>query len=305
MAVGAMLGAWTVSSLGPRADSGLSGAAREGLTTAGSLETVPAPGDAPVAQSTPEAFIANLAVDAGSGPEDGAAPAVTPQTAETLQFWRDLQSDLTRLKERVVALEQVLEHMQHGDAGSTSADADDPQSGSPPTPVDTQEQRHHALISAGLTEDWAADIVWRQSQVELQRLELRDQALREGWFNSERYREALRDLQRERPLLRGEIGDEAYDRYLYAMGQSNRVLVDSVIQGSPAEQAGLQSGDVILSYAEERLFQWTDLRSASSAGERGEIVMVDVQRGPQRFQVAMPRGPLGVRLDAESVEPLP
>ena len=81
-------------------------------------------------------------------------------------------------------------------------------------------------------------------------------------------------------------------------------MVDSVIQGSPAAQAGVVSGDVIISYADERLFGWSELREATAAGERGETVRVSVLRGQDVVDLFIPRGPLGVRLDTTLMEPL-
>ena len=65
--------------------------------------------------------------------------------------------------------------------------------------------------------------------------------------------------------------------------------------------AGVQAGDIILSYADERMFSWSDLRDATSDGERGEVVFLRLQRGGETLDISIPRGPLGVRLDAASV----
>ena len=83
---------------------------------------------------------------------------------------------------------------------------------------------------------------------DLERLELRDQAIREGWFRSERYFDELQALQGQNVKLRDEIGDQAYDSYLYQVGANNRVTVTSIIPGSAAELAGIQSGDVVEAY---------------------------------------------------------
>jgi len=78
------------------------------------------------------------------------------------------------------------------------------------------------------------------------RIEDIDRASREGYIGTERYVNELNELREQDISLRDEIGDEYYDNYLYTSGQSNRIRVASVMIGSPAEQAGMQNGDMIL-----------------------------------------------------------
>ena len=113
----------------------------------------------------------------------------------------------------------------------------------------------------------------------------------------------MRDLNGDVASLRAEIGDEAYDRFLYLTGQPNRVVIDSVIADSPAQQAGLQAGDVVINYADGRIFSWVDLRDATRAGQRGEYIIMRVQRDGELFELNVPRGPLGVRMEMEQIEP--
>ena len=103
--------------------------------------------------------------------------------------------------------------------------------------------------------------------------------------------------------LREELGDAAYDRYLYATGEDNRVRVDGIIPGSVAELAGLQPGDLIETYAGQPLFGYADLRDATAGGERGDLVRVQVRRGGQVLDLNLSRGPLGVQLDTARAEP--
>ncbi|MGB5602311.1 MAG: PDZ domain-containing protein, partial [Gammaproteobacteria bacterium] len=134
-------------------------------------------------------------------------------------------------------------------------------------------------------------------------LELRDRAIREGYLGTSRYSRELNALLEQDVSLREEVGDDAYDRYLYATGQSNRVNITSVMPGSPAEQAGIKSGDVVLSYADSQLFNWSELQAATTDGERGEYVNVTVLRNGQRVNLWLPRGPLGVRLSSLRLQP--
>lgn len=59
----------------------------------------------------------------------------------------------------------------------------------------------------------------------MQRIELDDQARREGWGNTPRYWAELGDLADGAETVRSEFGDDAYDRYLFAGGRPNRLWV--------------------------------------------------------------------------------
>ena len=143
----------------------------------------------------------------------------------------------------------------------------------------------------------------KQSELELDRLELRDQAIREGWYGTDRYSEELRELNRDAIDLRAEIGERLYDEYLFQTGEFNRVKVTSVIQGSAAEQSGLLPGDIIESYGDEYIYDYSDLRSATADGVRGETVPVLIRRGDHLFEAEIARGPMGVRLEPLNVPP--
>jgi S1-C subfamily serine protease len=206
--------------------------------------------------------------------------------------WTRLQEAIMRLDGRVSGLEKRL--------GGASAATD---AGSPERPA-TAEDRRAVLTGAGVAEDLAADIVWREAQYELDRLELRDLAIREGWFRSDRYREELARVEREKPDLRAEIGDDAFDRYLFGAGEDNRVRISSVIAGSSAETVGLNPGDLIERYDGNRVFSFTELREATTGGDRGELVPVEIRRADgRRDQLWLPRGPLGVRMDLIRTDP--
>ena len=103
--------------------------------------------------------------------------------------------------------------------------------------------------------------------------------------------------------MRDEIGVDVYDRYLFETGQDNRVLVDSVIPGSAGEGSGMLPGDVIERYGEQPVYDFRDLRTATSDGERGELVPVTVRRGRELVELLLPRGPIGIGLDATRIDP--
>ena len=206
--------------------------------------------------------------------------------------WTRMEQEIGRLNGRI----DVLERRLAAAAATPMAE--------PAVPPDTPEQRRSALVKAGVAEDLAAELLWRESQGELERLEVRDLALREGWFGSDRYREEMARLEAQAPDLRSELGDEVYDRYLFNAGEENRVRVATVIPGSAAEEAGLAAGDLIEVYGDTRVFSFGELRRATAAGERGELVPVQVVRQDgARLQAWLPRGPLGVRLDLTRMDP--
>lgn len=227
-------------------------------------------------------------------------PVEQTKAKETQDRWQRLDEELYELRQRIQGLEETLAAWERTTSAAAISRNETEDSSAR---QDRSAQRRDALVAAGVSQDWAADILRRLSEEEMKRLEIRDQALREDWMGNERFFNALRELGDATAGLRAEIGDEAYDRYLYTLGETNRVLIDSVIQGSPAEDAGLQAGDIILDYADRRMFNWSDLRNATSDGERGEPVFLRVRRNEQTVDLSIPRGPMGVRLDSASVNP--
>lgn len=168
--------------------------------------------------------------------------------------------------------------------------------------LDSDEQ-YESLVAAGVDRLVAEEFKKRSDQWALQRLELVDQATREGWRRSEQFGERMTDLREERPDIRAELGDERYDRYLYESGEFNRVQVFSIIDGSAAQAAGMENGDIVLSYANQRMFTSRDLQQATSAGSRGELVPVNLLRNGESFTTDVPRGPLGVSLTGTRLDP--
>lgn len=128
---------------------------------------------------------------------------------------------------------------------------------------------------------------------EMEMIDLRHRATREGWLRSGRYMRELHDL---RDGLREEIGDESFDLLLYATGRNNRVLISNVLGDSPGQRAGFQPGDVVLSYEDKRIFKTTELQRATTQGRLGDRVVVEVLRGDEVVRIYLARGPIGVKL---------
>jgi hypothetical protein len=148
-----------------------------------------------------------------------------------------------------------------------------------------------ALLETGLAAPEVERLRGRFAEHELAELYLRDRASREGWLQKPGYRQALREM---REAFRAEVGEEDYDRMLYAAGRQNRV-----------QRAGLAAGDVVLSYAGERMFEILPLTQATRGGHPGDPTEIRYVRNGEERRVYVPRGPLGVRLGPGRLPPAP
>lgn len=214
----------------------------------------------------------------------------------------DLRFEAERSREGIADLREQLAVLATADNRSSSADV--------PLPPDVFTQRpargtlnRDALIQAGVTPDLVDSIQQRQDQQSLARLELFDRAAREGWSNSDRLTEEVEALEEANPSLREELGDRAYDDFLHNAGRANRVVVTAVITGSTADNSGVQVGDVIYSYASNRIFNRQELRAATQEGVRDEPIVLEVLRDQQPFTLDAIRGPLGISMSTTSVSP--
>jgi len=159
-----------------------------------------------------------------------------------------------------------------------------------------------ALVDSGMNPGQAAELKTFFEQQELQQLYLRDQAVREGW-DRQKYRDEIQSLNDEEDALKDRLGESAYDAYLYASGQPNRVAVSSVLATAPAGAAGIQSGDHILRYDNQRIYSGFELRQATTGGNASDSVRVEVERDGEILEFYLARGPLGIRMNSVSVAP--
>jgi len=217
-----------------------------------------------------------------------------------------LESELAATKAQVKSLENTLasqtrsqlETVQHGADTTakhpTSRPRPDYQSSLP-----TVDELTAAQIPLA-TADAIRDLI---AQNRLALLQLRDQAEREGWFNTTRYAQALRKLLDPTHGIRAQFGDDIYDRYLYASGRANRVVATAVYPNSAAAAAGIQPGDTILSYASKNVYSMKDLQQATVKGQAGESVLLVLERNGSSFSITLPRGPLGIELKMKIEKP--
>jgi C-terminal processing protease CtpA/Prc len=169
--------------------------------------------------------------------------------------------------------------------------------------VEEELDRETQLVAAGLEPQQAKSITQFLGDIEMERLYLHDQATREGWLGTPRYRQEIMALVGREEELRLELGDTDYDLYLNGTGQPNRVIIQSLIEGSPAQKAGIQSKDIAYSYAGNRLYTIRDLVTATTEGRANESVLLEVIRDGNIYEFYLPRGPLGVRVTSESHKP--
>lgn len=144
------------------------------------------------------------------------------------------------------------------------------------------------LLAAGFTAERIAWIERRTDELKLAVIRAEHEAELEG-------REATRaETLTPAIVLRSEMGDVEYERYLRAIGAPTTVPVHGVLAGSSAATAGLLNGDEIVAYDGSRVFNLPELQLLTLSGIQGETVIVEVIRNGSRFQLALPRGPLGI-----------
>ncbi len=208
-----------------------------------------------------------------------------------------------KIEAKVAELESRLNAMQGiNPQASESFENND----TPRDPVQITQQpglNSNNLLAAGVDFTLADELVAQWNQHQLRQLELRDIATREGWLDSDEYREQAKNLRDNQINLRDELSDKQFEQYLYDTGQDNRVAINSVIQGSAAQSIGLRTGDMILSYAGENIYLSREIQNSSRGGIRDELVLIGIQRGQEYLELYIPRGPLGIMLESERIEP--
>ncbi len=254
----------------------------------------------------------------GDAPEPGRTNANPARPDPARDSNRALQTEIAALQEALEAegearealeaevdwLREEFERLRTAAAVEPGVEADTPRVAAAPVPPrkDANVFDEARLRAENLEADRIADLRERYDSNRLDELYLRDQAVREGWIRSGRYRNEVQEL---RLSLREDLGEQDYDYLLYAMGQDNRVVVSDVLHGSAAEAAGVLPGDIVQRYDGARIFNRGELRRATTEGRAGSNVAIDVARGGESRRVYLPRGPLGVTLKAESLPPQP
>lgn len=152
-----------------------------------------------------------------------------------------------------------------------------------------QERRVARLVEGGFSEDEARRVLEQESESAFKALQSVWEAQRSG-ESIDRYSGEF-DPQ---AIMRSEMGDDAYARYLEVQGQPTAVRITQVLGGSPGSEIGLQPGDQLVRYAGERVFSVNDLRKSSMDGNPGEDVVIEIERDGTLIQLSVPRGPIGI-----------
>ena len=191
-------------------------------------------------------------------------------------------------EELVVASEPDLSETQEPDT--------EEQEKAPDTPVFDES----LLLAEGMSASEALRLREKFESLQMEELYLRDLATREGWVKKGRF---YRSLEKVRDEFRNSMSDDDFDRLLYAAGRNNRVVLTHVLNDSPAEDAGLMDGDVVMSYDDARIFMPRDLQRATPATRSGELTPMIVLRDGELIRVFLPGGPIGAQLSPQKEAP--
>jgi hypothetical protein len=146
--------------------------------------------------------------------------------------------------------------------------------------------RREDMMAAGLSPERADYILRRESELRYEMMQAYYEARNSGEDLDAR-------MMHPESMLRADIGDADYEKYLEAIGRSTSVNISSVMAASPAESAGLQPGDQIVGYDGERVYHTGELMERTMAPGEGDVV-VDIVRDGATMQIVLPRGPIGV-----------
>ena len=245
---------------------------------------------------------ARPAMETGHATPVPAAPRSLPRTdgQETITGLQQQLQQAGEARKQLAAQLEMLQlrleelEIEYANAAVVTSETDEPEPS--PEPATSASSSLQSLIDAGIPSEQAAWIQGRLDEIDLQQLYLRDRASREGWLNKPRYHKERRKHLNAVTELRGDIGDDAYDRMLYTLGRANRVVVRDTMLNSPAEQYGLQAGDRIVEYDGQRIFASNELNTLISQGDGGLMTLLRVERDGENHDVYLPRGPLGIRM---------
>ncbi len=216
---------------------------------------------------------------------------------EEITARKSLETKLDVLNQKLTALDQNG-HLVRTDNGE-EADAGEENNAANSGQIWFNEQ---ALIDSGMNTSLATELKTFFEQQELDRMYLRDQSIREVW-DRQKYREEIQKLSETGEAFFNQLDDSAYDAFLYASQQPNRVRVTSVLDSSQAGTAGILAGDHIIRYDNERIYSGFELRNATSGGDINEAIAVEVVRDGEILEFYLSRGPLGIRMNSVSVKP--
>lgn len=231
-------------------------------------------------------------------------PAINPFLIKDSDRLDIIEDELELVKQQMHELEYALQNISTSvDTGSKLSRSVPVTNNRPSSVFNRRIYNIDNLIKGGVDDGIAEDIVRRKNSIELKKLELQDRAKRDDYLGTQRYNDELESINQQDVNLREELGDQRYDEYLFNSKQNNRIKIASVMLGSAAEQVGIQKNDVVLSYDNNRMFNWQELKDATSEGQLGDYVSIDIYRDGAIYSFSVPRGPLGMQLGATRLAP--
>ena len=67
----------------------------------------------------------------------------------------------------------------------------------------------------------------------------------------------------------------------------NGVMVHSIVEDSPAEEAGIKPGDIILEINGTPIYSWDDIQNIVNSGKEGEEITLLLQRGGNSYETSL------------------
>jgi hypothetical protein len=249
--------------------------------------------------------------------QQGLAPVRGSFTEEMDALRADVDQQLAGINQRLSALSSAVDDLTEqlasadvrpAETPTAVRDGDDPRlSGRTPAPgnfrtfqlnrarqLAAQQDDPERIFAAGFTQDRIDQLDRRIEELQMAARQAQVEAAgSDESIELDPYEMSMTMLE-PRSLLRPEIGDDEYERYLQAKGLSTTVEISRVLASSPAEQGGLTEGDEIVAYGGERVFSTIELSSLAAKRSSGEPVLVEIKRDGQSMQLTVPGGELGI-----------
>jgi hypothetical protein len=151
-----------------------------------------------------------------------------------------------------------------------------------------RQQRFDRFVAAGIASGQAQAIMQREEELEMEVLRAR--------YAATQSRATPQEVAKITPLalLRTELGDTEYAKYLEARGRRPSVTVREVLRSSPAEIAGLKPGDEIVASNGRRVFDMNELDALTYQATAGAMVPLQVIRDGQSIEFYVAAGPIGI-----------
>jgi hypothetical protein len=249
------------------------------------------------------AAIVLRATDSGSTTQQSVVPASHfDETAATEERISALEAAVSEerqarqlLEDELFVLFAEIERLE-ASVGNRDNSRDDPDIEEARSSIELQRFRGNRsnggqrddLIAAGLAPDRADWILQRESELRYESMQARFEARNSG--PSQDFFDAALNPE---SMLRAEIGDADYEKYLEANNRPTAVSISGVMASSPGERAGLRPGDQIVNYDGQRVFStWELVQQTMGGGSEG----TDLLRDGAPIQIVLPKGPIGVEV---------